>query len=190
MANVNAPSGLKAKYHRAGGVMRLSEYTIASGLAANIYAGDLVKSTGTGRNITVCAAGERGVGVFDGVKYVDAAGNVQFSRRWATGTTLATGTTATALVYDDQGIVFEVQASAAFVEADVNLMSDITAATAGNATTGQSGMQWDSAFPPATASAQLKAIGLSPDPNNAYGTNAKILVIINEHENGAAVTGL
>lgn len=187
MANNDAPMGLVPVKHSRGGTVRSSEYNIASALAANIFRGDLVKSTGTGRNITVCAAGERAVGVFMGVNYVDSAGNVTFSPRWATGTVLATGTKAVALVVDDPDVIFEVQASAAFAEADVGNVADIVAG-AGNATTGQSGFELDSATLSAAGSAQLKTLALSPAPSNEYGTNAKAWVLINEHELRAALT--
>ncbi len=79
MPNVDRPSGLIASRHTAGGTpQRFGGYTIASALAENIYSGDPVDLTGTGRNIALATAGIDNpiVGIFAGVKYVDENGAV------------------------------------------------------------------------------------------------------------------
>lgn len=190
MANVNAPMGLRTIRHYMGGLVRLNEYQIASALGSNIFDGDLVKSTGTTKQITVCAAGDRSVGVFRGVRYQETDGNYVFRRYWPSGTTLLTGSTCYALVNDDPHTLFAIQCSAGFAVTDVGSVTDITAATAGSTATGQSGMQADSTLFSASGSAQLKIIELVNSPDNAYGTNAKVAVLINEHELNAAMTAV
>lgn len=190
MANVNAPSGLRAVRHYNGGVTRQNVYQIATGLASNVFTGDLVKSTGTTKQITVCAAGDRSIGVFDGCHYSETDGNVVFRRYWPTGTTLLTGSTAYAQVYDDPRILFETQGSASIVAADIGAFADITAATAGSTATGQSGQQLDTTTITATTATggQLKIIELVERADNAFGANAKVHVLINEHELTAGTT--
>lgn len=188
MANTNAPMGLRAVKHYMGGVVRLSEYAIASGLAANIFSGDLVKSTGTTKQITPSAATNVSIGVFYGCEYQEPDGNIVFRRYWPTGQTLATGTTCRAWVMDDPHILFEVQGDATGVAAvDIGNTADVTA-TAGSTTTGQSAFVLDASS--LGASKMLKIIELVPRDDNAYGAYAKVHVLINKHELNASVAGV
>ena len=43
MANLDAPSGARPFRHLSGGMIRASEYKIASGTSSNIFTGDFVK---------------------------------------------------------------------------------------------------------------------------------------------------
>lgn len=191
MANTNSPMGLRAVRHFSGGTVRPSEYTIADGYNTAIYAGDLVKSTGTGNNIAVCAAGERSIGVFQGVNFTNSAGDIKFQPYWPASTALATGTTAKAMVYDDPKILFEVQvsASAGLVATDIHNFADIVYA-AGNAQSGTSGVMLDQSTLTATTAngGQLYIYRLAPTVGNAYGQYAKALVMINEHELAGSTT--
>ena len=142
--NVDRPSGLIASRHVAGGTPhRLGGYTIASALASDIYSGDPVVLTGTGRNIDIAAAGDDNpmVGVFAGVRYVDSNGDQQFRPRWATGTV---ATEIEALVYDDpmQEFIAQVDDTLGLVEAEVGLNANLVAG-AGNNFTGRSAWQID-----------------------------------------------
>jgi len=53
MANVNWPRGLRPYRD----ILRRTEYTLASGLAQDLFIGDPVAPTGTGRNVTIATAG-------------------------------------------------------------------------------------------------------------------------------------
>lgn len=185
MANQDNPNGFTPHKHGRGGVIRYSEeYTIASGLAANIFSGDPVKMTGTGRNITVCAAGDTTIGIFAGCRYTNAQGEPIFSPYWATGTVAAD---AKAMVYDDPSIEFEVQADGAFVEADVGNKADFVAGT-GNTRTGRSAFELDSSD--IGTGDGLLILGLVDRPDNAYGTNAKVRVLLREHALRGALTAV
>lgn len=190
MANRDAPSGLKVLKHLTGGEQnRLSRYHIATALASNIYRGDPVIPVNTSKNINVAAAGNRLQGVFDGVMYIDSNGDVQFRPRWATGTTLKTGTVSDAFVYDDPDTIFEIQAAGSIVAADIGTFMDVTMATSGNNATGQSGCEIDQTTI-GTTDGQLKVLDLIERCDNAYGANAKVAVLINEHYSRAAVTAI
>lgn len=187
MANTNAPFGLRPVGHISGGDVRLHEYSIASGYAANIFQGDPVELTGTGKNIQLAAAANvNNLGVFWGCRYVDSGGNQRFSNYWPTGTT---ATDIVALVYDDPNIIYEVQADTV-AEADVGLMGDWNAGT-GSTSTGVSGAYLDSVSVYAATAKSLQIIGLVPRPGNAYGAYAKVHVIFSEHayKTGAAGAG-
>lgn len=186
MGNVNGPVGLKAVRHMTGGCVRLSEYSIASGYTTAIYKGDPVEMTGTGRNIALAAAANvDNIGVFAGVRYVDAQGNQVFSRYWPASTT---ATDIVALVYDDPETIFEVQCDT-LAEADVGNLMDWAAGTP-SAVTGLSGAYADESTK-ATTACSLRIQRLVPRVDNAYGAYAKAEVTFAEHalKTGAAGAG-
>src|SRR5262245_36594859 len=146
MPNVNAPAGFMPARHGTGGTIRSQSYYIAGGLASNIYRGSMVIPVNTSKRINVAAAGNRLIGSFDGCSYVDTNGDVQIRPRWATGTTVKTGTVVECTVFDDPFILFQCQVSgsAGLVATDVGNFADIVIGT-GNAVTGQSADMADQA---------------------------------------------
>ena len=188
MANRNAPAGFQVRGHVSGGeANRFNQHHILAGLAENIYRGDLVAPSATSKNVNLQAAvTSRVIGVFDGCFYIDSNGDPQFRPRWASGTTLKTGTIADCNVYDDPKALFEVQASAGFVLADIGAFANPTTAVAGNNSSGQSGMQLDSAS--IGTGATLKIIDISRKVDNGFGTNAKVIVGLPLHFLAGAMT--
>ncbi len=191
MTNVDRPFGFTATRHGAGGTpQRLGSYEIANGLAADIFSGDPVVLVGSGRTITVATAGNALLitGIFAGVRYTDANGDVQFRPNWLSGT-VGTGLqrgedNPEALVYDDPRSEFIVQVSesAGLAVGDVGAMANFVAG-AGNAFTGRSGFLLDqTSIDP--ASRQCRILGLSRIPENDYGEFAKARVLINTHSYG------
>lgn len=186
MANVDRPSGLIATRHSAGGTpQRLGGYSIASALAENIFSGDPVDLTGTGRNIALATAGDDQpiVGIFAGVQYVDENGEQQFRPRWLTG---QVATEITALVYDDplHEFVAQVDGAAGLIEADVGQLAALVAG-AGNVFTGRSAWQIDQSTLAGTVTLQVRILGLSSQPENDYGEFAKARCVIQRHRYGA-----
>lgn len=180
MANTDAPRGFWPIRHLTGGVIRAREYLIASAYAANIFSGDLVKLV-AGGGIEVAAAGARVVGVFEGVSYTNAAGEVVYSRYWPTGTV---ATNIKAYVFDDPFIVFGVQSAGSTVAADVGNLGDHVAGT-GSTTTGQSAFELNGTT--GTAYAGFRVLGKVDTPDNAWGTNVDLEVQIYEHEYGSSL---
>lgn len=195
MANTNAPFGARPVKTLAGGVISPNTiaYTIASGLAENIYSGDFVDQAGSatvdGQTIKLATAGDTNkiLGVFAGVSYKDANGVPQFKQYWATGTV---ATDIKAYVYDNPNILFEIQSDATGVAyADVGLNVNMEVGT-GSAATGQSGAMADASGGFATtATYQLRVRGMSEHPQNETGAYAKVLVTINNHRLANAVVG-
>jgi hypothetical protein len=188
--NRDAPSGFRVMRHIAGGeANRFSQYHIADALAQNIFRGDLVIPVNTSKNISLQAAvANRVIGVFDGVYYVDQNGEPQFRPRWLSATPLKTGTTADANVYDDPKSLFEVQASADLQPADIGALANPSSTGGGDVRTGQSDVELDSAT--IGSGAVLKIIELSKKVDNAYGTNAKVIVALALHYLGGAMTAI
>lgn len=184
--NIDRPAGLIPVRHRGGGTPgRLGAYTIASALAENIFSGDPVDLTGSGRNIALATAGTNNpiVGIFAGVNYVDANGEQQFRPRWISGTV---ATEIEALVHDDPLTEFigQVDDTLGLVVAEVGLNANLVAGT-GNNFTGRSGWQIDKTGMATGITLQVRILGLSRQPNNDFGQFAKARVFINRHRYNA-----
>ena len=184
MANINAKFGLRpiGKLGSASNSTGTTEYDILTGTTGSIFTGDPVKMVNTG-GIAVAAAGDLLLGVFQGCRYTDSAGEVIYSPNWPTTTVSAD---AVAFVVDDPNALFEVQSAAtgSVVQTVVGLNADIVY-TAGSTTTGRSNVDLSGTM--ATGTAQCRIIGFSNDPeNNALGTGSlstyvNMIVKINEH---------
>ena len=176
MANVDAAFGLTPVRHLSGnGYSRANVYTITSGLAENIFTGDVVIITSGGVLTPHTATEVNNIGVFGGVSYTAADGSFVYSQYWPSGTV---ATDIKAYVYDDPYTVFKVQSAGAPAQTDVSSCAEVVAG-AGSTTTGQSGFEINGTMGASTAS--LKILGLYETPDNAFGTNAIVEVLINEH---------
>lgn len=181
MANLDSPNGFTPIRHLNGGTVRYDDsYTIPSGAAYDLFLGDLVRLTGTGRDIEDAAATETVLGVFAGCRYVAANGDVVWAKQWVSGTVTSGTQDAVAFVYTDPGIVYRAQVTT-IAEADVGQAADLLA-TAGDAATGVSNHEVNGAAYGATG--QLLVIGLAKEPDGInpaeYGANAKVECVIFE----------
>jgi hypothetical protein len=178
MANLNAPNGLSPVRHMKGGVVRLEQFSIASGFASNIFQGDAVRSTGTADNIQLATAAADIVGVFAGCQYVAANGDVVFSNRWVASTATLGAVDAVAYVYADPDLVFRAQITTV-AAADIGTFADLVLG-AGNATTGVSG------HTVVLAGDQFRVLRLAREPAgislSEYGANAKVELQCVRHE--------
>jgi len=109
MANTNAPDGFTPAYHMSGGVIRPSEFAIASGTNASIFSGDVVNLS-SGLVIQGTATGTP-LGVFYGVEYQATDGSVVFSNMWTADVATLGAANAKAFVYVDPDIVYEAQST-------------------------------------------------------------------------------
>jgi hypothetical protein len=90
MANVDAAFGFVPIRHMSGNAPRTNKYTIATGLAENIFKGDLCIITADGVITPHSATEVNNIGVFDGCSYTASDGSYIYSEYWPTGTTLQT----------------------------------------------------------------------------------------------------
>jgi hypothetical protein len=175
MANTNSPYGFIPLRHMSGNAPRANKYTIASGLAENIFSGDLCILDANGQVTPHTATETNNIGVFAGVSYTASDGSFVFSRYFPTGTS-ATGLIA--YVYDDPYIVYRVQSAGTPAQTNVGNCADVVAG-AGSTTTGQSGFSLNGTMGASTAT--CKIIGLWEDPANSFAQYAQLEVLINEH---------
>ena len=184
MANVDAAFGFIPVRHMSGNVPRANKYTLATGLAENIFTGDLCVLINTGYITPHTATETNNIGVFAGVSYTASEGSYVYSQYWPTGTS---ATNIIAYVYDDPYIVYKVQSAGTPAQTNIGNCADVVAG-AGSTTTGQSGFEISGTM--AARIATCKIIGLWDSPDNAMGTNAIMEVLINEHILGANVAGI
>ncbi len=176
MANVNAAFGLMPVRHLSGnGYSRANVYTITSGLAENIFTGDVVIVTSDGVITPHSATEVNNIGVFGGVSYTATDGSYVYSQYWPTGTV---ATNIKAYVYDDPYTVFKAQSAGTPAQTNIMNCCDLVAG-AGSTTTGQSGFTLSGTMAAGTATAKI--ISLLETPDNEFGQYAIMEVLINEH---------
>jgi hypothetical protein len=175
MANVDAAFGFVPLRHMSGFAPRANKYTITSGLSENIFTGDLCILTADGVITPHSATETNNIGVFAGVSYTASDGSYVYAQYFPSGTT---ATNIIAYVYDDPYIVYKVMSDGSPAQTNIGNCADVVA-DAGSTTTGQSGFQLNSSM--GTGTATCKIIGLYDSPENAFGANAVVEVLINEH---------
>jgi len=186
MANVDKAFGLRPIGNLSGtGAQKQYGYEIADNQAGAIYQGDLV-TVFDGYIVKFAPATHTAaVGVFNGCNYTDpTTGKPTWSNYYPGSVNITSGVIA-ADVLDDPSQLFMVQASAGMTQADIGKNADVVGTT-GSAVNGISAMELDSATIANTAALNLKIVGLSASPDNAFGTNAVVVVKINEHMYGSA----
>lgn len=194
MPNVDRPFGLKPVQHLDGSPFngKVEMMLLPSGDGTATFIGDAVKSGGTAgaagtrvngidvegmATIAQAAAGDTVVGVVVG--FLPNFSDLSVKHRVAS-------TNRIALVATSPDIIFEIQEDSDgedLAATAVGGNADLVVGS-GSATTGVSAMELDSSSKVATT-AQLRILGLVQRPDNAIGSQAKWLVIINEHERKA-----
>jgi hypothetical protein len=186
MANTDKAFGLRAIGNlSATGAQKQYGYEIADNQAGTIFQGDLVALSAGYITRFLPASHTAAVGVFNGCNYIDPTTGKPTFKNFYPGSVNITAGKIVADVIDDPNQLFLVQCDAGFVAADVGKNADVVG-TGGSTTTGVSSMELDSSTLATTAALNLKVVGLYNDVNNDFGTNAVVVVKINEHVYGSA----
>jgi len=176
MANIDAPFG----FRQVGGLGSrptsngTSQYKIASGQTAAIYAGDVVALAGSGglkvEGGTTVTAGyvgpsetdaTRNVGIFNGCLYDDPTTQKPTFQNYWPGDVAAA---ANAFIYDDPDDLFEVQTAGTHTQAVVGRACDMVY-TAGTAVS--NGRSKEELSGTAGANDMFTVLRLSEDPSNS-----------------------
>lgn len=196
---VSAPYGLKPINLIGGqpyaGSTRM--FKIASGYAANIFYGDVVKLVTAGviqkETGTTTVSGNGVVGVFVGCTYTDpSTKQPRFSQYWPTGTVASD---AQAYVVDDPDALFKVATVSsgttvayygqALVGSNVALVQN-----SGSTNTGDSAVAIDGTSSAATASLPIRVVQPVPDTANSSGDFCEFIVKFNmPYINSGALDG-
>ena len=175
MANIDAPFG----FRQVGGLGSrptsngTSQYKIASGQTAAMYAGDVIALAGNGglkvEGGTTVTAGyvgpsetdaSRNVGIFNGCLYEDPTTNKPTFQNYWPGDVAAA---ADAFIYDDPDDLFEVQTAGTHTQAVVGRACDMVYAAGSTVTNGRSK---EELLGTASASGMFAVLRLSEDPSN------------------------
>ena len=180
MANKDAAFGLRpiGKVGQNRDAQGLSEYDIAASASA-IYFNDPVEILSTG-TIGVAAATAALLGSLTGVFFTDATTSKPTFANHLNASNTATDIVG--FVSDDPYQRFEIQSDGATEATDVGQNADIVYA-AGSSPDYVSKVELDESDHK-DATAQLRIIGISKDPENntAGSANVNLVVIINEHQ--------
>ena len=187
MPNRDAPNGLTPTRHLTGGVIRANEYRIADAYATDLYRGQLVDLTTTNKNIIAATDDGDVVGVFGGVNYVDSNGDTQFRGRWPASTSVLSGSTIRAFVYDDPQILFRIQGDAAVDAIDIGQFAGMTNIGTGDNRLERSNSELNSADITGTEDS-LFIYMLIEAPDNDYGSFAEVEVLLGNHLLGGVFT--
>jgi hypothetical protein len=178
------PSRQKGSATNSSGV---SEYSIASGYAANIFNGDVVTiNVGKVEVVTTVGLGnDIPLGVFAGCTYTQNGAPV-FAKYWPASTSASD---IVAFVNDDQNTTFIAQADAAVTVGDVySTTFNVTLGT-GSTYTGQSGHGIAAAT--RGDDGMLTVLGAFKEPGNALGdTNPRVEIIWKQHVNAYPTVGI
>ena len=181
MPNVSRAVGLRPVRRMAAGgsPMQVEQFAVLASDSTALFVGDAVKSAGTA-DANGLQAVTRVTANTDLPSGVVVGRIPDYTNLNNPGGYRAASTAATLFVLADPDQVYEIQANAATVLADVGLNVGLTF-TAGSTTTGLSGMQADLSTKATTATLPLKIVGVvqRPDQDMADSSNWKLLVTLN-----------
>ena len=187
MSATSAPFGLRPAFHPSG-LDRAQALAggIASGYATAILKGQPVKYstaavlTGSqGTIVPVSATSDSWSGAFAGVEWTDTTGRRRVSNNWPANTSYVTGS-CVAYFYNDQNIVYEIQADGSMAQTTIGNEYNFTNLTAGSTTTGLS--QCTLGYNTAqgnTGQGQMRVVDSAPYADNAWGDAYTVVRVVN-----------
>ena len=185
MSATNAPFGLRPAFHPSG-LDRAQALAggITSGYATQILKGQPVAysaSNGVIVPITANSTNAAWSGAFAGVQWTDTTGRARVSNYWPANTAYTAGT-CVAYFYNDQNIVYEIQADGAMAQTTIGNEYLFTNVTSGSSTTGlsQATLGASTAVGNSTQG-QMRVVDLAPYVDNAWGDAYTIVRVVNSN---------
>lgn len=169
MSSTSAPFGLRPAFHPSG-LDRAQALAggIASGHTTSIFKGQPVKyvaGTGTIEEVTSTEAFS---GAFAGVEWTDTTGRRHVSNYWPANTAYQTGS-CIAYFYNDEKIVYEIQADGVVAQTAIGNEADFSNLTAGSTYTGLSQATMSASLVGSGVQGQVRIVDIAPYPDNAWG---------------------
>ena len=185
MSATSAPFGLRPAFHPSG-LDRAQALAngIVSGYASNILKGQPVQygtTANSGTLGTIIAAGTTGAiaGAFSGVEFTDTTGRRRVSNYWPASTAYTTGS-CVAYFYNDQNIVYEIQADGAMAQTTIGNEYNFTATTAGSTTTGLSQCTLGASTAAGNGvQGQMRVVNLGQGVDNAWADAYTVVQVVN-----------
>jgi len=197
MSATSAPFGLRPAFHPSG-LDRAQALAggIVSGYASNIFKGQPVQygtTANSGTLGTIIPAGATGafVGAFSGVEWTDTTGRARVSNYWPASTAYTAGT-CTAYFYNDQNIVYEIQADGSMAQTTIGNEYNLSSVTGGSSTTGLSSCTLSASSAVGSGvQGQVRVVDLAPYVGNAWGDAYTIVrVVVANSQFFGAVTAI
>jgi len=188
MSSTSAPFGLRPAFHPSG-LDRAQALAngITSGYSTQILKGQPVAysaSAGVIVALTTNPASGSSVawsGAFSGVEFTDTTGRRRVSNYWPASTAFQTGS-CVAYFYNDNNIVYEIQADGAMAQTTIGNEYNFTNVTAGSNTTGLSQATLGSATAAGNGvQGQMRVVDLAPYVDNAWGDSFTVVRVVNSH---------
>ena len=186
MSFTSAPFGLRPAFHPSG-LDRAQALAggITSGYSTAILKGQPVAysaSAGVIIPLTTNPAVGSAVawsGAFAGVEWTDTTGRRRVSNNWPANTAYIAGS-CVAYFYNDQNIVYEIQADGSMAQTSIGVEYNFTNVTAGSTTTGLSQATLGSGTNAGnTVQGQMRVVDLAPYVDNAWGDSYTIVRVVN-----------
>lgn len=185
MSSTSAPFGLRPAFHPFG-LDRAQALAggITSGYATQILKGQPVAysaSAGVIVPVTANSTNAAWSGAFAGVQWTDTTGRARVSNYWPANTAYTAGT-CTAYFYNDNNIVYEIQADGSMAQTTIGNEYLFTNVTNGSSTTGlsQATLGASTAVGNATQG-QMRVVDLAPYVDNAWGDSYTIVRVVNSN---------
>ena len=183
MSATSAPFGLRPAFHPSG-LDRAQALAggISSGYATQILKGQPVAyspSAGTIVPITASSTQATWSGAFAGVEWTDTTGRARVSNYWPANTAYTAGS-CVAYFYNDQNIVYEIQADGSIAQTTIGNEYLFTNVTAGSSTTGLSAATLGASTAVGNAQpGQMRVVDIAPYPGNDWGDAYTIVRVVN-----------
>lgn len=184
MSISSAPFGLRPAFHPSG-LDRAQALAggITSGYASNILKGQPVAYSPSNGVIIIATAGNSNAwsGAFAGVQWTETNGRARVSNYWPANTTYVAGS-CVAYFYNDQNIVYEIQADGSMAQTTIGNEYPFSNIAAGSTTTGLSAATLASASPAGNGvQGQMRVVDLAPYVDNAWGDAYTIVRVVNSN---------
>ena len=162
----------------------LGEYPVAASATA-IYNQDLVAMANTGTAAVAAAGTTHNLGSLNGVFYTDATTSKPTFQNYLQGSNTASDIVA--FITDDPNQIYEVRSNNAGASAQTDVGNTAEISYSAGATPNYVSRTTLDDSTLATATQQLKIVGVSRDPDNSDLSSANVVwrVVINEHFFGA-----
>jgi hypothetical protein len=185
MSAISAPFGLRPAFHPSG-LDRAQALAggIVSGYSSNILKGQPVQygTTANGGTIgTIIPATTSGAwaGAFAGVQWTDTTGRARVSNYWPANTAYTAGT-CVAYFYNDQNIVYEIQADGSMAQTTIGNEFEFSNITAGSTTTGLSQATLGASTAVGNGNpGQMRVVDLAQNVDNAWGDAYTVVRVVN-----------
>ena len=197
MSSTSAPFGLRPAFHPSG-LDRAQALAngIVSGYASNILKGQPVQygttaNSGTIGTLVIATTSGAIAGAFAGVEWTDVTGRRRVSNFWPANTAVQAGSVI-AYFYNDNNIVYEIQADATLAQTAIGNEYPFSNITAGSSVTGLSQCTLAAGSPVGNGvQGQLRVVDIAPYVDNAWGDSFPIVrVVVSQSQFFGAFTAI